>query len=68
MVALWMLPNFYPEFGLIWFDPPPFELLLTLSIIALPMTVGVLIKQTGKKKLAAGAAEFTTEPASAKNC
>jgi len=50
MVALWMLPNFYPEFGLIWFDPPPFELLqLTLSIIALPMTVGVLIKQTGKK-------------------
>jgi len=38
MVALWMLPNFYPEFGLIWFDPPPFELLqLTLSIIALPM-------------------------------
>jgi len=48
VVYSWLLsgcsPTFTPEFGLI-FDPPPFELQLTLSIIALPMTVGVLIKQ-----------------------
>lgn len=63
MVALWMLPNFLPQsLGLPQFDPPPFELLqLTLSIIALPMTVGVLIKQNRQEKLAEQRAQLSLQ-------
>ena len=63
VVALWMLPNFLPQsLGLPQFDPPPFELLqLTLSIIALPMTVGVLIKQNRQEKLAEQRAQLSLQ-------
>ena len=53
VVALWMITNLLPQIGLQQFDPPPFDWLqLTLSIIALPMTIAVLIKQDRQEKLA----------------
>ena len=53
VVALWMTTNLLPQMGLQQFDPPPFDWLqLTLSIIALPMTIAVLIKQDRQEKLA----------------
>lgn len=54
VVALWLLPNVFPDLGFLpQFDPPPFDLLqLTLGIISLPMTIAVLIRQDRQEKLA----------------
>jgi len=63
-------PNFFtPEFGLVQFDPPPFELQLTPSIIPVPM-MGVLIQAKPAEKTggAAGATGLQLNLLSDENC
>lgn len=63
VVAFWMLPNvLHQSLGLPQFDPPPFDLLqLALSIISLPMTIAVLIKQDRQEKLAEQRAQLSLQ-------
>lgn len=63
VICLWLLPNVLPaEWGILKFDPPPFEGLdKTIGIVSLLMTAGVLVRQSRQEYLAEQRAQLTLQ-------